>query len=160
MCLDCMHFRAPHIALEHNNYHNSPNLQPIIAYFRSLLKFTKLHILATFSQQLNVFCLCYRHVPIFSFLFFNTFPATMYFMLMRNMTKQGESNRTGYNILNQHREITLRESRKRVSIIAKLTLKMILWGCPMHGIFWDNLSEIVELVGRPRLGKVILLINI
>ncbi len=62
MSLGCMHFRAPHAAIKQKNYHNSPNIQPIT----SLHKLTKRHLLASFSIQLRVFCLSFRHASISS----------------------------------------------------------------------------------------------
>ncbi len=44
MCLGFMSFRA----LKQKNYHNSPNMQPIITHFQGLFKFMKRHILVIF----------------------------------------------------------------------------------------------------------------
>ncbi len=70
MFLGCMHCQAPHAALKQKNYHTSPNIQPITTYFQGLLKFIKSHLLATFSKQLDLFCLCYIHASLFHFLIF------------------------------------------------------------------------------------------
>ncbi len=50
MCLGFMSFRAPSAALKQNNYHNSPNMQPIITKFQVLYKFMKRHLLAIVSK--------------------------------------------------------------------------------------------------------------
>ncbi len=39
MCLVFMSFRAPSSALKQKNYHNSPNMPPIITLFQVLFKF-------------------------------------------------------------------------------------------------------------------------
>ncbi len=82
MWLGCMDFRTPHTALKQKkNYHNSPNMQPIIGYFQGLPQFIKRHLLAIVSKQLNVFCLCYRHASFFPFFMFSKFPAASAFHL-------------------------------------------------------------------------------
>ncbi len=50
MCLGFMSLRAPPAVLKQKNYRNSPNMQPIITYFQGWFKFTKRHILVTFSK--------------------------------------------------------------------------------------------------------------
>ncbi len=50
MCLDFMSFRAPSAALKQKNYHNSPNMQPIIPLFQLLFKFIKRHLLTIVSK--------------------------------------------------------------------------------------------------------------
>ncbi len=50
MCLVFMIFRAPSAALKQKNYHNSPNMQPIISLFQVLFKFLKRHLLTIVSK--------------------------------------------------------------------------------------------------------------
>ncbi len=50
MCLGFMSFRAPPAALKQKNYHNSPNMQPIVTFFRVLFKFMKRHLLTVASK--------------------------------------------------------------------------------------------------------------
>ncbi len=45
MCLCLMSFRAPPAALKQKNYHNSPNMLPIITLFQVLLQIMKRHLL-------------------------------------------------------------------------------------------------------------------
>ncbi len=45
MCLGFMSFRALSAALKQKNYHNSPNMSPIITLFQVLFKFIKRHLL-------------------------------------------------------------------------------------------------------------------
>ncbi len=81
MYLGFMSFRAPPAALKQKNYHNFPNMQPIISYFRGLIKFMKRHLLTIVSKKLNVFSLCYRHASFFPFFIVTKFPATYAFHL-------------------------------------------------------------------------------
>ncbi len=41
MCLGFMSFRARSAALKQKNFHNSPNMQPIVTLFQVLFKFIK-----------------------------------------------------------------------------------------------------------------------
>ncbi len=66
-----MYFCTFHKALKQKNYHNSPNIQPIKAYFEVLLKSKKRHFLATFSKPLNIFFLCSRHATLFFFMHYH-----------------------------------------------------------------------------------------
>ncbi len=50
MCLGFMSFRAPSAVLKQKNYHNSPNMQQIVALFQVLFKFMKRHILTIVSK--------------------------------------------------------------------------------------------------------------
>ncbi len=50
MCLGLMRFRAPSSALKQKNYHNSPNMLPIITKFQVLFKFMKRHLLTIVSK--------------------------------------------------------------------------------------------------------------
>ncbi len=50
MCFGFMSFRAPSAALKQKNYHNSPNMQPIITLFQALFMFTKRHLLTIVSN--------------------------------------------------------------------------------------------------------------
>ncbi len=76
MCLGFRSFRAPSAALKQKNYHNSPNMQPIVTLFQVLLKFIKSHILTIGSKSLNAFYVCYRHASFFAFFIRNKFIAT------------------------------------------------------------------------------------
>ncbi len=53
MWLGRMHFRAPHAALKQINFHNYPNMQPIISYFQDLFKSIKRHLLAIFFKAIG-----------------------------------------------------------------------------------------------------------
>ncbi len=50
MCFGFMSFRALSAALKQKNYHNSPNMQPIITLFQVLFKFMKSYILTIVSK--------------------------------------------------------------------------------------------------------------
>ncbi len=45
MCLGLMSFRVTPAAPKQTNYHNSPNMQPIITLLQVLVKFMKRHLL-------------------------------------------------------------------------------------------------------------------
>ncbi len=49
MRLGLMSFRAPSAALKQKNYHNSPDMQPIITQLQVLFKFMKRHLLTVIS---------------------------------------------------------------------------------------------------------------
>ncbi len=95
MCLGFMSFRAPSAALKQKNYHNSPNMLPIITKFQVLFKFVKRHLLIIVSKLLNVLYLCYRHASFFAFFIFNKFPATYasHMCVEYDKTKQTPSNK-------------------------------------------------------------------
>ncbi len=57
MCLGFMSFRAPSAALKQKNYHNSPNMQPIITEFQVLFKSVKCQLL-TIVPKLSKRVLC------------------------------------------------------------------------------------------------------
>ncbi len=63
MCIGCMHFREPHAEVKQKNYHNSPNVQPIISYFLGRLQFMKSHLLGTLLKQLYLFYLFCKFLP-------------------------------------------------------------------------------------------------
>ncbi len=50
MCLGFMSFRAPSATLKQRNYHNYPNMQPILTLFQVLFKFMKRHLLTIVSK--------------------------------------------------------------------------------------------------------------
>ncbi len=50
MCLGFMSFRALSAALKQKNYHNIPNMLPIITKFQVLFKFMKRHLLTIVSK--------------------------------------------------------------------------------------------------------------
>ncbi len=58
MYLGFMSIRAPPAALKQKNYHNFPNMQPIISYFQGLFK---LHEAALTSSLFGIY-LCSRNV--------------------------------------------------------------------------------------------------
>ncbi len=70
MCLGFMSFRAPSVALNQKNYHNSTNMQPIIPLLQVIFKFMKFHLLTIVTKQFNVFYLCYRNASFFAFFYF------------------------------------------------------------------------------------------
>ncbi len=49
------------------NYHNSPNIYPIVTDNQVPFKFTKRNALTIVPVQLNVLCICYSHVLLFLF---------------------------------------------------------------------------------------------
>ncbi len=65
----CMYFRTPHAVIKQKNYNNPVNIYSFVIFY-CLLKFTKRNLLATFSIQLKVFCLCNRHTSLFLFFLF------------------------------------------------------------------------------------------
>ncbi len=71
-------------------------MRPIKIFFQDLFKFMKRHILAIFSKQLGVFCLCYRHASFFPVYTFSVFPATYAFHLCVEYDNQNESLKTRY----------------------------------------------------------------
>ncbi len=50
MCLGFMSFRASSASLKQKNYHNSPNMQPILTLFQVLFNFAKRHLLTIVSK--------------------------------------------------------------------------------------------------------------
>ncbi len=98
MCLVFMSFRAPSSALKHKNYHNSPNMLPIITLFQVLFKFMKRNLLTIVSKELNLFCLGYRHASFFAFfLFLINFQLHMHSICVWNMIKQSKPLQTRYD---------------------------------------------------------------
>ncbi len=51
MWLGFMTFRATTVALKQKNYHNSPNMQPIVTYYQVLFKFMKPHVGLSFQNN-------------------------------------------------------------------------------------------------------------
>ncbi len=82
-------------------------MRPIKIFFQDLFKFMKRNILAIFSKQLGVFCLCYRHASFFPVYTFRVFPATYAFHLCVEYDNQNESLKTRYIRLLKHNWKTL-----------------------------------------------------
>ncbi len=98
MCLCLMSFRAPSAALKQKNYHNSPNMRPIITLFQVLLKFIKRHLLTIVSHQLNAFYLCYTHASFFAFfLILLNFQRHLHSICVCNIKKPSKPLQTRYD---------------------------------------------------------------
>ncbi len=70
-----MSFRALQTELKQKNWHNSPNVQPIITYFQSLFKFMKRHLLFIFSKIIiTCFVFVVGILHFYRFFTFNKFP--------------------------------------------------------------------------------------
>ncbi len=95
MCLVFMSFSAPSSALKQKNYHNSPNMLPIITEFQVLFKFVKRLLLTIVSKLLNVFYLFYRHASFFAFIISKKNSVTYAFHMCvgYDKTKQTPSNK-------------------------------------------------------------------
>ncbi len=60
-------------------YHNCPNIKQISIYFQNIYQ-VKRHIVASFSNQLKVFCLCERNTALsLIFLILSKFPVIYFF---------------------------------------------------------------------------------
>ncbi len=93
MCLGLIRFRAPSSALKQKNYHNSPNMLPMITLFEVLFKFMKRHLLTIVSKSCFIF---FIGMPHFSrLLFLKKISATYAFHMCvgYDKTKQTPSNK-------------------------------------------------------------------
>ncbi len=64
MCLDCIHFHAPHAAQRQKEYHNSPNMQPIISCIQGHLMTVSFK---TIERALSLLWACSIFFPFFIF---------------------------------------------------------------------------------------------
>ncbi len=95
MCLVFMSFRAPSSALKQKNYHNSPNMQPIITFISGAIK---VHETSHFDYRVKIIqrvLSFYRHASFFTFIIYKKNSATYAFHMCvgYDKTKQTPSNK-------------------------------------------------------------------
>ncbi len=148
MCLGFMSFRALSAALKQKNYHNSPNMSPIITYFRWYLSSWDVIFWLSFQNNWTCFIFVIGMLHFSRFFIFNKFPATYAFHMCveYDKTMKTPSNKIWYGIY--IRQILYKNTcicvpfkceKTRVWIIASLTLKVTSWRYLINGIYRPSL---------------------